>query len=364
MNLLLVTIDFPPMRGGVARYLDALARFFADTIEVVASPMKESEAADEAAAYKVTRVKLLESWGWPKWIPAVREMISRSAGADLMLVSHVLPIGTAAWMTRKATGQRYVVFLHGMDFALATRNRAKRAITACVLKNASLVVTNSEALKKEVETMFQPKNMLVVYPPTTKHLVTQEKATQHDGPVHLLTVGRLVARKGHLRVLKALKELKEGNVPFTYTIVGNGPMRDEIQEHIEVFGLEQHVSVRQDVDDKKLAEIYASSDIFVMPVLQNNRDREGFGMVYIEAAAYGIPSIATEMPGVDEAVLDSQTGLLVKDEDHAALVRAMRTLMTDASLREKLGAAAQIRVQEFTPERQFGRLKEAFLKLV
>ena len=169
----------------------------------------------------------------------------------------------------------------------------------------------------------------------------------------LLTVGRLVARKGHLKVLEAIKDLPHIN----YLIVGDGPELKNIKGMISNFGLSERVKIETDVSDGQLADIYRQSDIFVMPSVKSESDREGFGIVYIEAGLFGLPVIATDQPGVNEAVLDEQTGLLIEDSV-SGIQRAIKELANDRELRIQLGQSGRERVLNyFTRSAQFEKLR-------
>ena len=128
-----MTIDFPPRQGGVARYLDALASYFKDEIFVITTPEQGSKEFDEAAAYQVERQALLGKFVWPKWLSALDLLMKRKKDFDMVLVSHVLPLGTAALVSRAWTRKPYIVFVHGMDIALAKKSRRKRWLAKKVL---------------------------------------------------------------------------------------------------------------------------------------------------------------------------------------------------------------------------------------
>jgi glycosyltransferase involved in cell wall biosynthesis len=338
-RLLLPTLEFPPQIGGIAEYLAALARFFGREIEVVVSDM------------------LLWHRLWPRWGKTVFELIKRRQSYETIIVSHLLPIGTAAWLARFFTGLSYVVIVHGMDVGMAKRTTTKRLLAGFVLRGAKLVVANSRSLEEDVRRDFDVTRTIVVYPCVSLPAVRLPPLPKTS--LTLLTVARLVARKGHRRVLKALALLKnEGRLPVVrYRIVGDGPEREAIIADVARFDLKDMVSVEPAVPHDQLSQIYVHADLFVMPTIFDRADREGFGTVYLEAAAHGIPSIATDQPGVNEAVLHEKTGLLVRDGDIPALADAIARLLTDQTLRSRLGEAARARVErEFTCDRQFGKL--------
>lgn len=360
---LLLTPDFPPRRGGVARYLEAVAMAIKEDVRVVAAPEPDAGTFDASVPFPVERVPLLYPLFWPRWIKTVRLMIERAPSYRRLIVSHVVPFGTAAFLAGLKTKIPYVVIAHGMDVALATRNPWKKFLAGIVFRNAELVIANSRALKDEIRGRFGAQRVAFVHPALTLKGSVKEwetAAIAHEG-VRLLTVSRLVARKGHLRVLEAIHRLRErGELPadLSYTVVGDGPMSDAIERRAVDLGIDDVVHFQHGVSDERLPEIYRSHDIFVMPTTTKGMDREGFGIVYLEAGAYGLPSIATLQPGVDEAVLDGSTGVLVPDGDIEALARAIRRLALDTDARKNLGETGRRRAQEeFSRARQADKLR-------
>ena len=336
MRILLPTLDYPPAQGGVARYLAALVRELGSEVTVVTDG-------------------LVSTWLVPAWLPTLFLLWRRRRTYDLVLTSHVLPIGTAAWIMKRLTGRPYAVVLHGMDIGLALRSKRKRWLVKCVLREANVVASNSKALAEEVQQTFNVQNVVVAYPPLV-HQVAVSKRDNFFAPIQLLSVSRLVERKGHLRVLKAIASLRKSDPSMMLhcTIVGDGPMEKRIRCAIAENNLGSIVTLRTKVSDEDLAKLYTNHDLFVLPVVRDRVDREGFGIVYLEAAAASMPSIATKMPGVDEAVLDGKTGILVEDGDEEGLVSTLFSLITDHQLRNRLGVAAHDRaLTEFVPSLVF-----------
>ncbi|MFC1788098.1 glycosyltransferase family 4 protein, partial [Patescibacteria group bacterium] len=316
-----------------------------------------SEDFDHQALFSIERQPLLSRFVWPHWLVSVQYLIKQNKKYDQVLVSHVLPLGSAAWLAKFITGRDYLVIVHGMDIGLLKNSFLKKWLAKKVLKKAKVVVTNSKALEEEVKNDFGISQTVVVYP-CLKQLDQPEKIDH--GQINLLTVARLVSRKGHARVLEALKLLQDRHQlgQTKYIIVGNGPIYQTLVNQIKHLGLENAVEIKQDLSDQELGQVYAKTDVFVMPTVDNFDDREGFGMVYLEAAQHGIPSIATYQKGVDEAVLDGQTGILVKDGQIDELARAINKLILDQESRHSLGQAAQERVnKEFNCQTQFSKLK-------
>ena len=336
-RFLLPTPDYPPKRGGVARYLSALVSTFPNAI----TPLVWK-------AFPSYREMFIEFW-------------QRRNQFDVLLTSHVLPIGSAALAFRCIARKPYEVMLHGLDFDSARSVPRKRFMMWLVLFFARRVFANSQSLADEVA-KFSRRQCLVMYPCVTDELIesadivsASEEACTRAISLRLLTVGRLVERKGHLKVLETMKQ-----IPNTmYSIVGDGPMKKEILDTIVEMGLQDRVTLLPHVSDGKLPDVYASHDIFVMPSTKSKSDREGFGIVAIEASLFGLPVIATNQPGVDEAVIDGETGILIEDSIDA-LVAAIMKLSTDPALRERLGRTGRERViKEFTRAKTMGVFDDA-----
>ncbi|KKT71793.1 MAG: Glycosyl transferase group 1 [Candidatus Uhrbacteria bacterium GW2011_GWE2_45_35] len=356
-----MTPDFPPRTGGVARYLAALALYFKNDLRVITTPEKDCEVFDAEAPYPIERRDLFFKNFWPRWFKTVWLLIKEGKSFELLIVSHVLPFGTAAWLSKFVTKKSYMVIVHGMDVSLACRSKQKRWLTEKVLRGAKVVITNTKALAAEVERDFGVKRTVVCYPGIKNlgHLAPdQEESGRSKRDFVLLTVSRLVSRKGHLRVLKAISELQEQIPNLRYRIIGEGPELAEIIRVANELGIYDLLRLNGRVTDTEIAEAYDEADIFVMPTVVDEVDREGFGIVYLEAAVHGLPSIATDHPGVDEAVINNQTGLLVPDGDIEALKEAILRLRSNPKERRSLGSAARSRATEdFVWEKSFEKLK-------
>jgi len=334
-KILLPSFETPGEHGGIARYIHSITETITDvSVFKVEAGMGRREIAQ---AVQKAATEYEELW-----------------------IHHVLPLGTIA----RLLGKPYVVFLHGMDFDLARRTIWKRILTRKILRDARKVVVNSEALAKEVKE-FAGVDPEVVYPCVSEEMVersrrgrvirpTDSRAGEKTSPLRLLIVSRLVERKGHLRVLEAIKDMQD----IEYVIIGEGPFRSSIEQKIKELNLEGGVSMLGSISDEDLAEEYRKADIFVMPTLKNDHDREGFGIVYLEAGLFELPVIASDVPGVSEAVVHGKTGILVKKDVHGAIKR----LVEDADLRRKLGKEGCIRTLKlFVREVQMEKLKELLL---
>lgn len=372
-KLLLLTLDFPTRTGGVARYLAGLASVFKNEIRVIAAPEERCEAFDATAPYEVTRQELLYKIFWPRWLKSTRLLISEAKKYEIVIVSHLLPLGTAAWLAKFFTNKPYIIVVHGLDVSLTLLSPRKRWLAGKVLRGAKVVVTNSMALSEEIKKDFRVKETVVIYPSLKNrniHIKPDPPSLGFGGRSRsliveenfvLLTVSRLVPRKGHIRVFKAMAELQNQIPNLRYRILGDGPALGDIIRTANELGVYDLVHLSGRVTDTEIAEAYDKADVFVMPTIADEIDREGFGTVYLEAAAHGLPSIASKLPGVDEAVIDGQTGLLVPDGDIKALKEAILRLYKNPDERHRLGEAGKKRAfEEFIAEKQFEKLRSWF----
>ncbi len=352
-KLLLITPDFPPKRGGVATYLSSLARVFSNNITVLADIDPNWQSFDQNEPYPIYRMPLLYKVMWPKWWKVTRYLKSIKNDYDTFLTSHVLPFGSAAMFA----GVPYILFVHGMDIRLAGKSLKKKKLAKQVMVKAKLVVTNSQALADEINRDFGV-GALVVHP-SVPAVLEEPAVDEYNDHIMFLSVSRLVERKGHTRVLNALASLKRsGRIPsFKYHIVGTGPMQTTLKSMVHELGLDGFVKFYGDVSEAQLHVLYSSSDVFLLPVSDDPVDKEGFGLVFLEAALHSTPSITSNIPGVNEAVIHNQTGLLVNPDDPDQLAQQILLLATNVEYRHQLGNAARKRtIEEFSCEKQFSKL--------
>ena len=347
MKLLTITIDCPPCPGGVASYTKAMCDFFGEKMEV----LTDVDGASEALNNKVHEASLSQK-KWPHWMAAVREL--KKHEADMVFTHHVLPLGIACLMNKRQTNTPYVVVLHGMDFDLATRNPWKRWITKQVLREAHGIVVTTKFMAERVREFVGLES--VVVPPIPG--VRGRLEPSGSNKLRMLTVGRLVERKGVSRVLDALKNRPDLHDSLEYRIVGaDAEHREAIESSIASNSLDHIVDLHIDATDDERDRHYRECDVFVMPTIVKEGDREGFGIVYLEAATYGLPSIASNLQGVDEAVIDRETGILVNSE--AELEKAIEAMVIDRLQLERYGNAAKARVdRDFVPDTIFKPLQD------
>jgi glycosyltransferase involved in cell wall biosynthesis len=172
----------------------------------------------------------------------------------------------------------------------------------------------------------------------------------------LLTVGWLYKLKGHDYVIRALPEIIERFPELVYLIVGSGPEEGCLRQLVDQWGLNDYVELCGRKDYDTVMEYMSICDLFVMPSWD-----EGFGIVYLEAMAHGKPVIACRGQGIEDVIVDGETGLLVKPKDLKSLKEAMIKVLTDRRLAEDMGRRGkQVVLSDFTWKKSAQKLLEIY----
>lgn len=354
MKALLITSDFSPRLGGVARHYAALQHALGAELEVLTSV---------AGPQQLGVIRRSLSWsGWPSWLPCLWLVpyCKLKQQANLLIAGEVLPTGIALWLIGITFGWPYAVFVHGLDVQLAQSTARRRWLTRHILGRAQLVIVNSQFTRGLAVTAgAAEEHTIVVYPslslPEHSPKLAAELKQRHvlAGRRVLLTTCRLVARKGVARVLEVLPELARAVKELTYVVVGEGPERNDLEYISQTMGLP--VIFVGAVSDAELSAWYSLADVFVLTPVEDKVDVEGFGIVYLEAQAAGKPVVGSAVGGVPEAV--GQGGLVIHSQ--AELASALIRLFTTPELARSLGELGRARVaHEFTPERQAAILRK------
>lgn len=302
---LLATIDFPPARGGVANYLAGVAAHLPqDRIVVLAPKVAGTEEFDKQQPYKVYRRKLIFKYLRPRWLFLFFHLLwtARQEKVEFILAGQVLPVGTAALLVKKFLGTPYFISCHGMDILVPQVSTRKKRLLIKILNQAKGAIANSQFTKNELLKLGVEENKItIVYPcPTEAMGMTPAKVEETkkkyglENKKILLTVGRLVARKGHDKVIEALSKILERVPETVYVIVGDGPERDKlkVKSYSEKLKVGDKVILVGEVSDEELVAFYELCSVFIMVPRQIGSDVEGFGTVYLEANQYGKPVVA------------------------------------------------------------------------
>ncbi len=364
-KILLATLDFPPRVGGVGQYLLNIARFFNGKIAAIAPPMRGDEEFDSKEHFKVYRRPLLFQYFWPRHLKGffILKGIFQREKAEILAINDVLPLGYPALFLKLFFKIPYFVFLHGLDFNLAKRNLWKKFWLRLILENSQFIVVNSNYLKGEVLKLVPFAKIETVYPiigdlPVSGGALKQEIVGNHklEGKKIVFSLGRLVGRKGFNELILAFKDVKKEIEDAVLLIAGSGPEEKALKILAENS---KDIIFLGKISDEEKCVFYDLCDIFALPARETGGDIEGFGIVYLEAAHFGKPSVAGKVGGVSEAVLDGKTGILVDGKSAGEIAKAIIKLLKDDNLRREMGEKANKRVlEEFTTENQAAKIKD------
>jgi phosphatidylinositol alpha-1,6-mannosyltransferase len=377
MTHVLVTNDYPPKTGGIQSYLCELWRRLPAGEAVVLTARGPSRAAthafDRAEPYPIVRTRAPVLLPSPGLARTIRD-VAADAGATLVLLDPALPLG----MLGPSLGLAYGVVLHGAEVTVPGRVPVGRSLLARVLRQSTLIVAAGGYPAREARRAAGGDLPLtVVVPPGVDverfhPLGPAERLAarmRHGLPAEgrlVVSVSRLVPRKGMDMLIEASARLGRTRPDLTVAIGGQG--RDARRLSALVRRTGAPVRLLGFVPDDDLPALNGAADLCAM--ICRNRwgglEQEGFGVVFLEAAATGVPQVAGRSGGADEAVIDGETGVVVDHpDDPAAVARALSRLLDDGELRAKMGVAGRERVEaEFDRDMLARRLLAALADAV
>ncbi len=359
MTHLLVTNDFPPKVGGIQVYLWELWRRLdpATFAVLTASSHPDAAAFDAEQGNRGIRIERVPSRvlaPTPQLVRRIRAAADR-VGADLVVLDPAFPLG----LVGPRLGIPYAVLLHGAEVAIPGRLPLSRSLLAHVVRSASLVVSAGGYPAAEARRAVRGRGMppVVEIPPGVDlerftPLGAADRARARvdlglpaAGPL-VVSVSRLVPRKGMDVLIDAAAQLSSRIPDLTVAIAGRG--RDAERLAVRVAESGAPVRLLGGVSDEDLPRLVGAADVFAM--LCRNRwlglEQEGFGIVFLEAAAAGIPQVAGGSGGAGEAVDDGVTGVVVRRPTEAGDVgRAIGGLLDDPGRARAMGEAARRRAE-------------------
>ncbi|HEU5001880.1 MAG TPA: glycosyltransferase family 4 protein [Actinomycetota bacterium] len=371
MRLLEITNDFPPTLGGIENYIYSLvARWDPGEVVVLTRDRPGAARVDATLGARVHRMPV------GTLLPS-RRVWARVSGLlaegqfDMVHFASPLPLALLGPRITHATGIPYAVSVHGGEFVAGAR--LARPLMQRALGGAAVALPVSQFTRDAILALLpDPPPTEVISPGVDACAFSPERppafgadpGSGPGGPV-VLTVCRLVARKGPATLIAALPRVREAHPGTTLAIVGGGPDRRRLERVAAARGLQDSVRFLGPQPWDTLGGYYAAADVFALPTRERfwRLETEGFPLVFLEAAAAGLPSVAGAAGGVREAVVDGETGVIVDGRDAGATATALIRLLDDPAAARAMGAAARERARVlFSWERVVERFRTALEK--
>jgi phosphatidylinositol alpha-1,6-mannosyltransferase len=363
---LLVTNDFPPKVGGIQTYLWELwRRLPPEDVTVLTTPHDDAAEFDATQPYRIVRTK--ESVLLPT--PALKRRIKALAAetkATLVVLDPAVPVG----LLGPGLGLPYAVVLHGSELLGRIPTGGSQAMGEVVKRAIHVIAAGNYPAKEARRVGGDRTPPITVIPPgvDTERFrpaaddAERERTRQRFGIARdaqlVVGVSRLVMRKGFDVLIDAAARLLPTHPDLHVAIGGSGRDRDRLQKRIQ--DTKAPASLLGRVADDDLPKLYAAADVFAMCCRTRwaGLEPEGFGIVFLEAAACGVPQLAGDSGGAADAVADGETGVVVDHpRDADAVAAALRDLLDDPARRVALGRRSRERaVADFTYDHLAARL--------
>lgn len=348
---LVVTNDFPPRVGGVQRFVHSLARGLPpERVTVLAPGGEGSEAFDRGEPYEIVRETGGFLWPTPGLTSRI-ELLARARAVDVVLFGSPIPLGLAGPALARR-GVPYLTLAHGLEYWMSLMPGARAALRRATSR-ASAVLACSRAVARIVRTAVPADVPVAVFPPGVDpdrfrpDLPTggfRKELGLDDRPL-VTCVSRLVARKGQDTLILAMPEIRRRVPDTTLLLVGGGSGRGRLDRLASRVPGES-IRFAGELPEDRLPLAYAAGDVFAMPCRSRlgGLEVEGWGMVFVEAAACGLPVVAGDSGGAKEAILDQETGLLVDGRSPTEVAEAVAGLLSDPERARLMGKAGRERV--------------------
>jgi phosphatidylinositol alpha-1,6-mannosyltransferase len=367
ITTLVVTNDFGPRSGGIETFIHGLLAQASKNQQrnfVVLTSRQDPQ--DEVITFDQkmwdeNRIKVIRDTS--KVLLPTRRLAK--AATDLFVAhkcENVIfgasaPLGLLAKSLRKAGAKHIVALTHGHEvwwarmplFSAALRRIGAQADQMTYLGEFTRGAVVNVLLREDHSKLVHlpPGVDLTRFTPGIKSVELQKKWGIADAPV-IVSIGRLVARKGSDQLIKAMPEVLQQFPNSILLLVGTGNYQKRLEKLVRNLKVQDSVIFAGRVEHELLPDYYRLGDIFAAPCRSRygGLEVEGLGIVYLEASACGVPVIAGKSGGAPDAVLDGKTGLLVNGRDHREVGAAVIKLLSDQPLRQKMGADGRVWMEQ------------------
>ena len=354
LRVLLLTPDFPPGRGGIQLVAHRLVTHFSRSTSQVLTLDSEGALPWDAArpGIDVHRVRAGHDHRLAVLrLNATAVTAARSFRPDLVLVMHIVAAPAAAAI-RWALGTPIITYLHAKEVA------TRPGLARFAMRNSNRIVAVSRHTASLAARAGADMRRVTVIPPGVDwHEPSREPRLTTPTVV---TVARLAdSHKGHDVMVRALALVRERLPDAQWFVVGDGPLRSDIERLATAEGVRDAIRLCGTISDEARDHLLDRAHVFAMPSrVPANGGGDGFGIVYLEAGVHDLPVIAGRTGGAQDAVIDGATGLLVDPTDHVQVAAAINRLLLDRPSAARMGAAGREHARAFAWPRIASRVED------
>ncbi len=309
---LVITRTFPPELGGMQNLMWGLARSLSKLklIKVFADYQENHEEFDKSVSFSIERVSGIKLIRKYRKSYMINDYLEQNNKAQCIIADH--------WKSLELikTNKKKICLIHSKEINHPKGSGLNKKVLS-VLNNVDHVVANSNYTKNlAIDLGVDEKKIVVINPGIDPVIEIPKKYLDEAEEIlkgkknRLITVSRFDKRKNHEKVIMAVRNLKEIYPDIIYTCIGYGDEEEKLKKLVIELKLEEQVTFLKDIPSDLKNALISKSDIFVMPSIIYKKSVEGFGIAYVEAAQYGIPSIGGKDGGASDAIIHEKTGLI------------------------------------------------------
>ncbi len=353
---IIVSNVYPPDRGGIQTMMASLADVAAaeTDVVVVAPAMAGSAAFDRSKGYRAIRFLDLRRPANAVTLTIAFVKALTIARDRTTLAANWWPSGLPLAIMPRFLRGKLAIFAHGSDVA-PERGGLRKAAMRYVFSRADVIFANSRFTEGLLAKAGVTNRVRIIALGVDADPIEPNPSSVPT----VLSVGRLVERKGFDRIIEALVQLRRLYPNIRYEIVGDGPHRGRLEALAEHFGVADCVVFHGALLQRDMRLAYARAWCFALPVREVGNDVEGFGIVYLEAAMASLPAVGGLRSGAADAIVEGETGFLVDGNDPEAVGTAIAKLLSDPGRARQMGARAFERAKTFTWQRTYETIKLA-----
>ena len=328
---LVITRTFPPELGGMQNLMWGLARSLSklNLIKVFADYHENHEEFDKSVSFSIERVSGMKIIRKYRKSYLIKDYLENNKNVECIIADH--------WKSLELikTNKKKICLIHSKEINHPKGSGLNKKVLF-VLNNVDHVVANSNYTKNlAIDLGVNEKKIIVINPGVDPVVEVPKKYLDEAEEIlkgkknRLITVSRFDKRKNHEKVIMAVRNLKEIYPEIVYTCIGYGDEEEKLKKLVVELKLEDQVTFLKDIPANLKNALIAKSNIFVMPSVIYKKSVEGFGIAYVEAAQYGVPSIGGKDGGASDAIIHEKTGLICDGNKLEDICSSIETLFKE-----------------------------------